>query len=82
MNLFPFFDAGVIIIIFTIIIKIIILPLSIKASKAQIEMKSTEKDLQTIKENYKNDKAEQSKKIMEYYMNIGYRLRRFQISKK
>jgi len=71
MNLFPFFDAGVIIIIFTIIIKIIILPLSIKASKAQIEMKSTEKDLQTIKENYKNDKAEQSKKIMEYYKERG-----------
>ena len=71
MNLFPFFDAGVIIIIFTIIIKIIILPLSIKASKAQIEMKSTEKDLALIKENYKNDKAEQSKKIMEYYKERG-----------
>jgi YidC/Oxa1 family membrane protein insertase len=67
MNTLPFFDAGIIIIIFTIIIKIIILPLSIKASKAQIEMKSTEKDLQLIKEQYKNDKTEQSKKIMEYY---------------
>jgi YidC/Oxa1 family membrane protein insertase len=71
MNLFPFFDAGVIIVIFTIIIKIIILPLSIKASKAQIEMKSTEKDLQQIKEKYKNDKSEQSKKIMEYYKERG-----------
>ncbi len=71
MNLFPFFDAGVIIVIFTIIIKIIILPLSVKASKSQIEMKSTEKDLQQIKEKYKNDKAEQSKKTMEYYKERG-----------
>ena len=70
MHLFPFFDAGVIIIIFTIIIKMIILPLSIKASKAQIEMKSTEKDLQLIKEKYK-DKNEQSKKTMEYYKEKG-----------
>lgn len=71
MNTLPFFDAGVIIIIFTIIIKIIILPLSVKASKAQIEMKSTEKDLAVIKEKYKNDKAEQSKRIMEYYKERG-----------
>lgn len=71
IHLFPFFDAGVIVIIFTIIIKIIILPLSIKASKAQIEMKSTEKDLQLIKEKYKDDKAEQSKKTMEYYKERG-----------
>lgn len=71
INLFPFFDAGVIVIIFTIIIKIIILPLSVKASKAQIEMKSTEKDLADIKEKYKNDKAEQSKQIIEYYKTRG-----------
>jgi YidC/Oxa1 family membrane protein insertase len=71
MHLFPFFDAGIIVIIFTIIVKIIILPLSIKASKAQIEMKSTEKDLQMIKEKYKDDKNEQSKKTMEYYKERG-----------
>jgi YidC/Oxa1 family membrane protein insertase len=70
MSLLPFFDAGVIIIIFTIIVKIIMLPLSIKASKAQLEMKSTEKDLQIIKEKYK-DKDEQAKKTMEYYKERG-----------
>ena len=70
-NTLPFFDAGVIIIIFTIIIKLILLPLSIKASKAQIEMKSIEKDLNLIKEKYKDDKGEQSKKTMEYYKEKG-----------
>jgi YidC/Oxa1 family membrane protein insertase len=71
MKALPFFDAGVIIIIFTIIIKLILLPLSIKASKAQIQMKSIEKDLNLIKEKYKDNKEEQSRKTMEYYKEKG-----------
>ncbi len=71
MSLLPFFDAGVIIIIFTIIIKIIILPLSVKASKSQLEMKTAEKDLALIKERYKDNKEEQSKKQFEYYKDKG-----------
>lgn len=71
MKVLPFFDAGVVIFVFTIIIKIIILPLSIKASKAQIEMKSTEKELQKIKDKHKDDKTEQSRQIMEYYKEKG-----------
>lgn len=70
MGVLPFFDAGVIIVIFTIIIKFLLLPLSIKASKAQLQMKSTEKDLNLIKEKYK-DKEEQAKKTMEYYKEHG-----------
>lgn len=71
MNLLPFFDAGVIVIIFTIIVKIIMLPLSIKVSKAQIEMKSHEKNLNDIKEKYKNNKEEYGKKQLEYYKEKG-----------
>ena len=67
MDFLPFFDAGMIIIIFTIIVKLLLLPLSIKASKAQLQMKGTEKDLQVIKEKYKDNKDEQSKKTLEYY---------------
>lgn len=67
----PFFDAGVIIIIFTIIVKIILLPLSIKASKAQIEMKSHEKNLNEIKEKYKDNKEENGRKQLEYYKEHG-----------
>ncbi len=67
INLLPFFDAGVIVIIFTIIVKIILLPLSIKASKSQLQMKSIEKDLNAIKEKYKDNKEEQTKQTIEYY---------------
>jgi YidC/Oxa1 family membrane protein insertase len=70
MDILPF-DAGVIIIVFTIITKFILLPLSLKASRAQLQMKSTEKDLQAIKEKYKDDKEEQSRKTMEYYKEKG-----------
>ncbi len=71
INLFPYLDAGVIVIIFTIIIKIILLPLSIKASKAQIQMKSAEKDLAVIKEKYKDNKEEQSRQTIDYYKEKG-----------
>ena len=66
----PFFDVGVVIIIFTILIKLILLPLSIKASKSQLQMKSAEKDINLIKEKYK-DKGEQGLKVMEYYKEKG-----------
>ena len=67
----PFADAGVVIIIFTIVVKLVLLPLSLKASKAQIEMKAIEKDLQKIKDTYKDNKEELSKKTIEYYQEKG-----------
>lgn len=70
INLLPFFDVGVVIVIFTVLVKLILLPLSIKASKSQLQMKSAEKDLNDIKAKYK-DKTEQSVKIMEYYKEKG-----------
>ncbi len=66
MGILPFFDAGVIVILFTIIVKLIMFPLSIKATKAQIEMKEIEKDLQKIKEQYP-DKQIQTQKTIELY---------------
>ncbi len=66
MDILPFFDAGVIVILFTIIVKLIMFPLSIKATKAQIEMKDIEKDLKKIKEQYP-DKQVQTQKTIELY---------------
>ena len=71
MHLLPFADAGVIVIVLTIIIKLILLPLAIKATKAQLQMKSIEKDLADIKEKYKDNKEEQSRKTIEYYREKG-----------
>lgn len=66
MDVLPFFDAGVIVVLFTIIVKLIMFPLSIKATRAQIEMKEIEKDLKLIKTQYP-DKQIQTQKTIELY---------------
>jgi membrane protein insertase Oxa1/YidC/SpoIIIJ len=49
MDLVPFIDAGVAVIIFTIIIKLILFPLSKKAVTTQLQMKNIEPDLEALK---------------------------------
>lgn len=66
MDTLPFFDAGVIVILFTILVKLILFPLSIKATRAQIEMKEIEGDLKKIKEQYP-DKQVQTQKTIDLY---------------
>jgi YidC/Oxa1 family membrane protein insertase len=71
IDLIPFADVGLVVIILTIIVKLILLPLSIKASKAQIELRNAEGDLRAIKDKYKDNKEEQSRKTIEYYKEKG-----------
>jgi len=66
-DLLPFFDIGIIIILFTIIVKIILFPLSKKAVRTQAMMKMIEPDLKFIKEKYKNDKQTQALETMKLY---------------
>ncbi len=66
-DLIPWANAGIVVILFTIFVKLIIFPLSIKATYAQMEMKEIEVDLQRIKEKYKNDKEQQTLKTVELY---------------
>jgi len=67
MGLLPWFDVGVIIVLFTIIVKIALFPLSKKAVITQVEMKKLEPELKKIKEKYKNDSQEQARKTMALY---------------
>jgi len=66
-DLIPWANAGLVVIIFTIIVKLIIFPLSMRATYAQMEMKEIEKDLKLIKEKYKDDKNTQTLKTIELY---------------
>ncbi|MFA6158506.1 MAG: YidC/Oxa1 family membrane protein insertase [Candidatus Paceibacterota bacterium] len=63
----PFFDAGVIIILFTILVKVILYPLSRKAARTQIAMKMYEPEMNAIKEKYKTDKQAQALHVMNLY---------------
>lgn len=66
-DLLPFFDAGVLIVIFTIIVKLILFPLSKKAVRTQATMKLIEPELKVIKEKFKNDKQAQALETMKLY---------------
>ncbi|MFO0718599.1 MAG: YidC/Oxa1 family membrane protein insertase [Candidatus Paceibacterota bacterium] len=69
----PWADAGVVVIIFTIIVKLFLFPLSKKAVKTQIQMKAIEPELAALKERYKNDKQELARKQMDLYKERGIR---------
>lgn len=70
MDILPFIDAGIAIIIFTVIIKIILFPLSKKAVVTQLKMKKLEPELNKIKEK-KKDPQEQALAVMQFYKENG-----------
>ena len=66
-NITPFNDFGVAIILLTVIIKLIFWPLGSKAIKSQKALQDLQPKIDQIKQQYKDDKAASSKKIMELY---------------
>lgn len=63
----PFLDAGMIVILFTFIVRIILFPLSKKAFLSQIEMRKLQPKLEEVKKKYADNKEEQARKLMEAY---------------
>lgn len=66
-NIVPGHDLGVAIIILTIIIRLILYPLSKKAIQNQRAMQAFQPELDRIKEKYKNDKDKQTKETLAFY---------------
>ncbi|MFH1194031.1 MAG: YidC/Oxa1 family membrane protein insertase [bacterium] len=66
-NLIPWRDLGLSIIILTILLKVVLHPLSVKALKSQRELQSLEPKLKALKEQYKNNKQELTKATMDLY---------------
>ncbi len=64
-------DVGIAIIAFTIVMKLILLPLSLKAAHTQYVMRLLEPRLNGIKEKYKNNREELAKKTMAAYKEAG-----------
>jgi|SRR3989344_64549 len=67
IGILPGHSVGVAVILFTVLVKLILSPLSHKAAKFQLEMKTHEGELNRIKEKYKNDKQAQGKAILDFY---------------
>ena len=71
MTLLPWADAGVIIIICTVIVRLVLFPLSQKSIRTQLKMKEIGPELEALKVKYKDDKQEQAKQTMAFYKKQG-----------
>ena len=71
MDIIPGIDVGVAVIIFTVIIRLILFPLSKKSLLTQVKMKEVEPEINKIKKDYANDRQVQGVKIMEFYKAKG-----------
>ena len=69
-DIIPWIDAGFAVIIFTIIVRLILFPISKKATVTQVRMKEIEPELNRIR-NTITDKQQQALKIMDLYKQKG-----------
>ena len=70
-NILPWIDAGAIVILLTILVRLIIFPLSKKAVLTQVKMAEIGPDLADIKEKYKDNAEEQARKTLALYKEKG-----------
>lgn len=71
VGIIPSHDIGIAIIALTIVVRIIIFPLSSRAIKAQMAMKKIAPEIETLKAKYKNDREAQGKAIFALYKERG-----------
>ncbi len=67
MDVVPWADAGISVIIFTFLVKLALFPISQKAIQTQIKMKAIENDLAKLKEIHKNDREAHARATMAFY---------------
>lgn len=71
MDALPWADVGVAVIIFTVIVKLILFPLSKSSLLTQVRMKEIEPEANKIKAEYANDRQTQTLKVMALYKERG-----------
>lgn len=64
-------DVGIAIIVLTIVIKLVLLPLSLRAAKTQHAMRTLEPELANAKETYKADREKLARETMAIYKKAG-----------
>lgn len=70
-NTIAFHNYGVSLILFTVIIKVALLPLTIKQLKSTQKMQEIQPELQKIQQRYKNDKEKLNQEMMKLYQEKG-----------
>ena len=64
-------NYGLAVILFTIIVKIILVPLGIKQQKTSVKTKLVKPELEKIQAKYKNDKEKLNEETMKLYQKYG-----------
>jgi YidC/Oxa1 family membrane protein insertase len=67
----PWADAGIIVILLTILVRLVLFPLSKKAVVTQVKMAEIAPELEALKEKYKDKPEEQAKKTLALYNEKG-----------
>ncbi len=70
LSLGSWVDVGIAVIALTVLVKLLLAPLSLKAARTQILMRDLEAPMRDIRERYK-DKQEQGRKMLELYREKG-----------
>lgn len=71
IDIVPGSDVGLAVLILTVLVKLVILPLSEKAVATQLAMKKYESELNNVKIKYKNDKEGQARAVLNFYKEHG-----------
>jgi YidC/Oxa1 family membrane protein insertase len=67
MDVLPWADVGVVVIIFTIIVRLVLFPLAQRAVKTQMAIRAIEPELKKLKEKHREDKRKQAEETMRLY---------------
>ncbi|KKW07945.1 MAG: Stage III sporulation protein J [Candidatus Kaiserbacteria bacterium GW2011_GWC2_49_12] len=73
VDVLPSHDVGIAVVLLTIIVRIIIFPLSKSAVETQRKMKDIAPDVEKLKEKYKDKREEQGRAILTLYREKGIR---------
>lgn len=71
IEVIPGGDVGLAIIATTIVVKLVLLPLSVKATKTQVIMRELDPKLRALKETHKDDRETQAREMMALYKDAG-----------
>lgn len=67
MDLLPWADVGVVVIVFTVVVRLVLFPLAQRAVKTQMAMRAIEPELSKVKEKHAGDKQKQAEETLQLY---------------
>lgn len=67
----PGYSYGLAIIVFTAIIRLILLPLTVKQTRSQVKMQEIQPKVQEVQKKYKNDPQKAQQEVMKLYKEAG-----------